>query len=95
MCIYYKVEMGVYFRTVFYRDIRRKDDGEEGIVLAELNQILEECDKERGYVMKKELLMYYRSKISESDIGEHSRIEEQMSSSYGPGYEVVVSLPIR
>lgn len=87
--------MGVYFRTVFYRDVRQKEAGDEGIVLAELNQILEEADKERGYVMKKELLMYYRSKISDSDIGEHSRIEEQISSSYGPGYEIVVSLPIR
>jgi hypothetical protein len=85
--------MGVYFRTVFYKDVRQK--GEGYIILADMTPILEEADKERGYVIKEELMKYYSSKILYNDIGEHSRIEEQISSSYGPGYEIVVSLPIR
>jgi hypothetical protein len=85
--------MGVYFRTVFYRDVRNRNEGY--IILADLNPILEEADKERGYVIKEELIKYYGSKILVAYIGEHSRIEEQISSSFGPGYETQVSLPIR
>lgn len=85
--------MGIYYRTVFYRDVRQRDG--EFIVLADLNPILEEADRERGYVLKGELLKYYGLRINLEDIGEYSRIEEQVGSSRGPGYETQVSLPIR
>lgn len=84
--------MGIYYRTVFYKDIRNKSDF---VVLSELNRIVENCDKERGYVIKEELLRFFGSKIRLEDISEHSRIEEQIGSSYAPGYDVETSLHIR
>lgn len=84
--------MGIYYRTIFYKDVRNKDDF---VIVAEMNSILENVDKERGYVIKEELLRFFGNKITSEDIGEHSRLEEQMGSSYGPGYDVQTSLPIR
>ena len=66
----------------------------EFVILAELNPILEICDKERGYVLKEELLKHYGHKIQYSDIGMHSCIEEQTGSTYGSDYYVQISLPI-
>ena len=86
--------MGIYIRTVFYKDVRNRNKS-DFVILAELNSILENCDKERGYVIKEELLKYYGHKIQYNDIGEHSRIEEHTSSTYGPDYQVHVSLPVR
>lgn len=85
--------MGIYYRTVFYKDVRNREEGY--IILADMNPILEEADRERGYVLKEELLKYYGIRIKFEDIIEHSRIEEQVSSSYGPGYKTQISLPIR
>ena len=85
--------MGIYYRTVFYKDVRNRKEGY--IILADMNPILEENDRERGYVLKEELMKYYGMRIKFEDIGEHSRIEEQVSSTHGPGYETQVSLPIR
>ena len=84
--------MGIYYRTVFYKDVRNKSDF---VILAELNRIVENCDKERGFVIKEELLRFFGSKIRREDISEHSRIEEQIGSSYAPGYDIETSLPIR
>ena len=83
--------MGIYYRTVFYKDVRNKSDY---VILSELNRIVERCDVERGYVLKDELLKFYDSKIHPNDIGEYSRIEEQIGSSYGSGYDVETILPI-
>lgn len=85
--------MGIYYRTVFYKDVRNREEGV--VVLADIDPILEEADRERGYVLKDELLKYYGVKIKLEDVGDYSRIEEQMSSSYGPGYKTQVSLLIR
>ena len=85
--------MGIYYRTVFYKDVRNREEG--FVVLADVDPILEEADRERGYVLKEEFLQYYGKKVRSEDINGYSRIEEQVGSSYGPGYETQVSLPIR
>ena len=85
--------MGIYYRTVFYKDVRNREEG--FVVLADMNPILEEADRERGYVLKEEFLQYYGKKVRPEDITGYSRIEEQVSSTHGPGYEAQVSLPIR
>lgn len=85
--------MGIYIRTVFYKDVRRNKS--DFVILAEFNSIIENCDKEHGYVIKEELLKHYGHKIQFNDIGEHSRVEEHTSSTYGPDYQVHISLPVR
>ena len=88
----YSVKMGIYFRTVFYKDVRQRDRG--FIILADIDPIIEETDRERGYVLKDDLMKFYGLRIKFEDIGEYSRIEEQLGSSYGPSYETQISLPI-
>ena len=83
--------MGIYYRTVFYKDIRNKNDF---VILSELSTIVEACDKERGYIIKDKLVKFYGNKIHPEDIGKYSRIEEQIGSSHGPNYDVETILPI-
>ena len=85
--------MGIYYRTVFYKDVRNRKEGY--IILADMDPILEGADRERGYVLKEQILDFYGKKVRAEDITGYSRIEEQVGSSYEPGYDTLVSLPIR
>ena len=70
--------MGFFWTTKFYPDVREN----KYVVLAALDPIIEESDKRRGYVLKEELLQYYKTvlDVNEFTIGEHSYLIEYISS---------------
>ncbi len=84
--------MGIYFRTVFYSDFRNRD---VCIVLSDIDIIIEESDRENGYVPKDVLLQYYGGRIRSEDIAEYSCIEEQEYSTYGPDSVMTCRLAVR
>ena len=69
--------MGIYYTTYFYPDIHDKSNF---TILANINPILDDSDKKRGYVAKEELFQYYGSVIKSSEITENSYIVEYMIS---------------
>ena len=73
--------MGFYYQTVFYKNYfieneTEKNSAENCITLADLDNIIEYSDVEKGYVSTEELLKFFGEKIQLSDITENSRIVE-------------------
>lgn len=71
--------MGIFYRTVFYRNINHKHDV---IVLEDINQIIDMHEIERGYIHKEELLKHFTYILKEKDITPDSRVVEYISSTY-------------
>ncbi len=74
--------MGIYYTTYFYPDIHDKSKFR---ILAQINPIIDNSDKQRGYVAKDELLQYYGDLIQPNDITEKSFLVEYMISTMTVG----------
>lgn len=70
----------MYWNTYFYAN---GEDDKSRVLLGFIDPILDEGDVKRGYVLKKELLSWCKTKIHEEDITERSRIIEFMVTTYG------------
>jgi len=68
--------MGIYYKTIFRKDINNNND----IVIG--GSIIEELERHRGYIIKEELLRYCGDLINESDITENSRVIEFLITTY-------------
>ena len=69
--------MGLYYETIFYSDI---DKMTEGISIAQLDPIIDENDTKRGYVLKEELLQFYRKFVTPEMITEKSYLVQYIVS---------------
>jgi hypothetical protein len=84
--------MGFYWTTIFYSNINNQD---VKIILASMDQIIDDDDIERGFVLKEELLNFFKTKVKKEDITEYSYLVEYSYDTYGSGQTETKRLSIK
>jgi hypothetical protein len=91
--------MGIYYKTVFYFNI---DDLNKFIILAELDPIIDNSDKNRGYVLKNDLIQFVNKKykdifFTECVITKNSYIIEYETSTLevNPSTSISYKIPVK
>jgi hypothetical protein len=84
--------MGFYWTTIFYSDINNQD---EKIILASMDQIIEEDDVERGFILKEDLLNFFATKVKKENIKENSYLVEYSYDTYSSGQRETKRLRIK
>lgn len=84
--------MGFYWTTYFYPDYSNKTTK---ITLARVDPIIDKNDVARGYIDKNELLKYYASVIGDRNVGDESRVVEEVVDTYGCEVNVTNVMPVK
>lgn len=71
--------MGIYWKTIFYSDI---NDMTKFVGLAFIDPIIDQYDRDRGYIFKEDLLAKYGNLV----ITENSYLIEYVTSTYGDDF---------
>ena len=72
-------------------------NGTKSVTLGEINSLLDDGDRVRGYVLKEELLNLFGNQIKIEDINEHSVITVYQWTSYNTNDDMIIleQLPVR
>lgn len=82
----------IYYKTVFYNNVY---DTTKFIVLGNTTtKCIGEAEKNRGYIAREDLVLFYDCPIQPEDIGEHSYVVEYMTTA-PEGVEKIETLRLK